>query len=240
MSAVVTLDSLPRHTRLLGWCLAGSVLAHVLTLTLLPGWRIASETPPHPLTVELREPPPPDITPPKPLPVETRPVPRERPKPVPIKTEPVKPEPREERPAEPPRSAPILTAAPEAPVTPATPVVPEQRPAPPPPPEPPRPAPPPPPTPVTAPRSDAAYLNNPKPAYPLAARRRGDQGTVLVRVLVSADGLAASVSLEKGSGHPALDEAALAAVRSWRFVPAQQGGRPVEAMHVVPVVFKLD
>jgi len=44
--------------------------------------------------------------------------------------------------------------------------------------------------------------------YPLAARRRGDQGTVLIRVLVTAEGLAASVGIDKSSGHPALDEAA--------------------------------
>ena len=62
----------------------------------------------------------------------------------------------------------------------------------------------------------------------------------LVRVLVSADGQAASVGLEKSSGHSSLDEAALAAVKSWRFVPARQGAQAVEAPYVVPVVFKLD
>jgi protein TonB len=93
---------------------------------------------------------------------------------------------------------------------------------------------------ATPPRSDAAYLNNPRPAYPLAARRRGDQGTVFVRVLVTAEGLPASVGLDKSSGYPALDDAALSAVKSWRFVPARQGAQPIESPYVVPVVFKLE
>jgi protein TonB len=96
------------------------------------------------------------------------------------------------------------------------------------------------PVPATPPRSDAAYLNNPRPAYPLAARRRGDQGTVLIRVIVTAEGLAANAHIEKSSGHPSLDEAALTAVKSWRFVPARQGGQAIESPYVVPVVFKLD
>jgi protein TonB len=243
MFSSAVLDPAPRTIRLLAWCIAGSVFTHVLMLTVLPGWTVATETPPQPLTVELREPPPPpEIVPPKPLPMETRPVPREQPKPVPVKPEPVKATPRDDRPVEQPRTAPILTAPPDAPVTAATPVVPEQRPAPPPP-EPPRPPPAPvaaAPAPVTPPRSDASYLNNPKPAYPQAARRRGDEGTVLVRVQVTAEGLASRVGLEKSSGHPSLDESALAAVRTWRFEPARQGGKAIEAPYTVPVVFKLD
>ena len=78
------------HESLLWWCLAASVAAHALLLTLVPGWRAGKETPPMPLTVELREPPP-EVVPPKPLPVESRPVVKERLKPVPIKPEPVKP-----------------------------------------------------------------------------------------------------------------------------------------------------
>ena len=222
-----------RNSTLLAWFLAGSVAAHVLMLQWLPAWQRFKDTPLLPLTVELREPPA-EIVPPKALPMETRP--RDRPKPMVMKPEPVKAAPREERPLEPPR-APILTAPPEAPVTAATPLVPEQRTAPPPEPllrsqlAP---------APITPPRSDASYLNNPPTAYPLAARRRGDQGTVFVWVLVTAEGLAARVRLEKTSGHPSLDEAALAAVKSWRFVPARQGGQAIELPYVVPVVFKLE
>ena len=43
----------------------------------------------------------------------------------------------------------------------------------------------------------------------------------------------------QGSGHAALDEAALAAVRVWRFVPAMRGGFPVAAVAEVPIRFTL-
>lgn len=232
------------HDRNLLWWVVASAAAHGLLMQLLPGWRPFEDKTPPPLQVELRQPAP-EMVPPKPLPMEPQPLPRERPKPQPQKPQPVQAAPREERPVEAPR-APILTAPPEAPVTAATPVVPpqpEQKPTPPPPvhaTEPPRPPPIAAPSPITPPRSDAAYLNNPRPNYPAAARRRGDQGTVYVRVLVTANGHAGSVGLEKSSGHPSLDEAALTAVKSWRFVPAKQGDKAIDSPYVVPLVFRLD
>lgn len=222
----------PRDTTLLAWCVAGSVAAHVLMLTVLPGLRKAVE-PPTPLTVELLKPP--EVEPPKPLPVEKKPPPPE-PK---VRPEPQKPAPREERPVETPRQ--LLTAPPDAPASPAAPVVqvpPEQKPAPPPPPpEAPRAAPAPP-APVTPPRSDAAHLSNPPPVYPMAAQRRGDRGTVLLRLIVTAEGLAKNVEVEKSSGHRALDDAAVTAVRGWRFVPARQGGQAIEWPYTQSIVFK--
>lgn len=53
---------------------------------------------------------------------------------------------------------------------------------------------------VEAPRFNAAYLNNPPPAYPLAARRRGIEGRVMVRAEVLADGTCNRVELKKTSG----------------------------------------
>lgn len=211
---------------------------HALMMSLLPAWRVAQEDLPKPLTVEIIKPP--EIEPPKPLPLTPEPPPRVKPKPEPVKqTKRTEPAPQQ-------KAAPILTAPPDAqpvaqaPVVPPQPPVQENKPTPTPQlaPEPPRAQAAPPP--VTPPRSDAAYLNNPRPNYPLAAQRRGDQGTVLLRVLVTAEGRAAGVSLEKSSGYASLDESALMAVRSWRFVPAKQGAQAVEAPYVVPVVFKLD
>ncbi|MEW5709466.1 energy transducer TonB [Pelomicrobium sp.] len=101
------------------------------------------------------------------------------------------------------------------------------------------PAPPAPLTPVTPPRFDAAYLNNPAPDYPALARRMGEEGRVLLRVLVTADGRASQVKLHATSGSARLDEAAARAVAQWRFVPARQGDQPVDAWVLVPVVFKL-
>lgn len=94
--------------------------------------------------------------------------------------------------------------------------------------------------PVTAPRFDAAYLNNPRPAYPLAARKLGEEGTVMLNVRVSTDGSPAKIEVRTSSGSERLDEAARNAVAQWRFVPAKQGEEPVAAWVVVPLVFKMN
>ena len=93
---------------------------------------------------------------------------------------------------------------------------------------------------ATSPVFNAGYLRNPPPTYPLVARRNGEQGTVVLRVRVTRDGMPASVDIEKTSRFSHLDDAALEAVRTWRFVPARQNGQPVEAWVLVPVVFKLE
>jgi protein TonB len=127
--------------------------------------------------------------------------------------------------------APSETAASAAPVTPQE-RTPSSATATPPPPAAPREA-------SSPPDFRAAYLDNPPPAYPRAARRRGEQGTALVRVLVSAEGLASRVELERSSGSNTLDAAALEGVKNWRFVPATRGGAPTAAWVIVPVVFRL-
>jgi protein TonB len=96
------------------------------------------------------------------------------------------------------------------------------------------------PVPVTAARFDADYLDNPKPVYPLVSRRLGEQGKVVLRVHVSADGLADKVEIKTGSGHPRLDQAATDAVSRWRFVPARRGDQPVAAWVLVPINFQLE
>lgn len=94
--------------------------------------------------------------------------------------------------------------------------------------------------PATAARFDADYLNNPEPAYPLMSRNRGESGKVLLLVQVTAHGTAAQVEIRQGCGFPRLDQAALNAVRNWRFVPARRGDEAVAASVVVPVTFRLD
>jgi protein TonB len=89
------------------------------------------------------------------------------------------------------------------------------------------------------PRFNAAYLDNPAPAYPLAARRRGIEGKVLVRAEVQDSGHCSQVMLKQSSGYDMLDHAALAAVKNWRFVPARQGEKTLVAWVDVPIVFKL-
>jgi periplasmic protein TonB len=87
---------------------------------------------------------------------------------------------------------------------------------------------------------NAAYLRNPEPVYPASARRRGEQGTVMLKVLVTREGAAASVSVDKSSGSAALDQAALQTVRGWRFTPARRGSESVESSVLVPIVFRLE
>lgn len=93
---------------------------------------------------------------------------------------------------------------------------------------------------VEAPRFNAAYLNNPPPAYPHSARRRGIEGRVLVRAEVLADGRCNRVELKKTSGFDPLDQAALEAVKKWRFVPARRSSQSIVAWVEVPITFKLE
>jgi len=85
----------------------------------------------------------------------------------------------------------------------------------------------------------AAYRSNPKPAYPGASRRLGEQGTVLLRVFVTALGDATRVELKSSSGFPRLDQAAQDAVQRWKFVPARRGEQAVDAWVLVPIKFSL-
>lgn len=94
-------------------------------------------------------------------------------------------------------------------------------------------------SPAAAPRFGGAGLSNPPPRYPYLARRRGQEGRVLLRVRVSSAGNAAAVSIRRSSGYRLLDDAAVEAVREWRFVPASRGGSPVAGAVDVPVSFKL-
>jgi protein TonB len=92
---------------------------------------------------------------------------------------------------------------------------------------------------IEPPRFGVAYLNNPAPAYPPISRRLGEQGRVMLKVLVSAAGEPQSVALETGSGSDRLDQAAIEAVKQWRFVPAKRNGQSLSAYVLVPLKFVL-
>ncbi len=92
---------------------------------------------------------------------------------------------------------------------------------------------------TTEPDYKAAYLNNPPPAYPLAARRMGLQGRVLLNVEVLASGICGHIRIEKSSGYAMLDNAALETVKTWRFLPARQAGTSVDKWFMIPVQFSL-
>jgi protein TonB len=149
-----------------------------------------------------------------------------------VKKELPPPKPQPARPTPPP---PIMTAAPEVAAPTATFSVPPQPPAPPvveAVPVPPAPV-------VTAARFDADYLSNPKPVYPTASRRLGEEGKVVLRVHVSAEGGPLAVEVKHSCGFARLDDAAKAAVERWRFVPAKRGTEAVDSWVAVPIVFSL-
>lgn len=90
------------------------------------------------------------------------------------------------------------------------------------------------------PASDGGDLRNPKPPYPPQSRRLGEQGRVVVRVLVGPDGLAQRGQIHQSSGHTRLDQAALATVLQWRYVPGRRAGVPEAMWFDVPVNFVLE
>ncbi|MGY3894738.1 TonB family protein [Aeromonas enterica] len=91
----------------------------------------------------------------------------------------------------------------------------------------------------SAPIARDARLNNPEPPYPYESRRRGEEGRVILNVLVAADGTASSVDVDKGSGYRRLDMTARKTVSRWRFIPAKQNNTAVEAWAKVTIIFKL-
>jgi protein TonB len=78
-----------------------------------------------------------------------------------------------------------------------------------------------------------------RPSYPAAPRRLGIQGTTMLRVQVLADGRIGDVRVQESAGHPELDDAAVDAVRRWRFEPARRGAEAIAMWVLLPVEFKL-
>ncbi|KUY95417.1 energy transducer TonB [Burkholderia territorii] len=91
----------------------------------------------------------------------------------------------------------------------------------------------------SAPIGDAAYLRNPAPDYPAFAQDQGWEGRVVLRVHVLANGTPDSVDVRTSSGRRVLDNAAVAAVKRWTFMPAKRGDEAVDGWVNVPIDFKL-
>ncbi|MCF9019968.1 TonB family protein, partial [Pseudomonas syringae] len=158
----------------------------------------------------------PDAVEPPPKPIEKPKV--EKPKPV-KKPEPVK------KPTPPAPPKPVAAPAPAAPPTPT--------------PAPPAPAAPAAPVKESAAVSGLASLGNPPPEYPGLALRRSWEGRVVLRIKVLPNGRAGTVEVTKSSGKPVLDEAAVEAVRNWKFIPAKRGDTPIEGFATQTIDFKL-
>lgn len=164
--------------------------------------------------IEPPPPPPPEPPEPPPPPPEDEPPPEEPPPEI-IPDLPPPP-----APPPPVISAPVTEASFAAPVAPPAP------PGPPPPPD------------VGA-SLGADYQNRRGLRYPPQALRRREEGTVTLRVYVDANGDPETVELQRSSGSRNLDQAAIRAVRTWKFRPGMQDGRPVGGWVVVPIQFRL-
>jgi len=182
-------------------------------------------------------PPQPQPAPPAPQP-EPKPAPKVMPKPTPVpvvrKAAPPKADPKPApEPTEKSISAPApppVAAAPSAPEPQAA--APAAPPAPPAPPAPAAPAPP-----KTV--SGVEYVQPPQPDYPPLAKRMGEEGKVMLRVLVSERGHPEKVDVQKSSGSARLDEAARQAALRAVFKPHLEDGRPVAVYALIPINFSI-
>lgn len=87
--------------------------------------------------------------------------------------------------------------------------------------------------------AQVSYNYTPKPEYPEKARREGNEGRVLLRVLVDEEGKSKTIEVNSSSGNEALDQAAREVIKRWRFSPARYGDKPVESWVRIPIDFRL-
>jgi TonB family protein len=85
----------------------------------------------------------------------------------------------------------------------------------------------------------SAVSENLPPLYPKTSERMGEEGKIRLRIEISASGLASKVTIIEPSGYARLDQAAIAAVKRWRFEPARNNGKPVGTSIEVPIRFSL-
>jgi protein TonB len=204
--------------------LAASALGHAVLVhtRILPAKPAELVLPPAETTeiFLIEEPPPPDPVPtPEPTPEPLPPEPEPKPIPQEIVTAEQSPEvaelPPEPTPTPPPAPTPKPTPRPVS-------QTPKPQPA------------------AIVSRSGPVVIQNTPPHYPDLARRKGWEGRAIIRVEVSAEGRPVSTSIAKSSGYGILDQAALRAVKSWRFQPRAISGIPAAGTVEVPVNFSLN
>ena len=222
-NAVIALAVVVLHLGLI-WALQTGLLIRTAEL-LVPAEVLAQLIePPAPRP----EPPPPPAPVQPPRTVNPVPVVQKKTIPKPEVRPPAQPQPAAIADPAPSPNAPTGNVAPAVPAPPAAEVTAPSAPAPAAPPR------------VELPSSNADYLQNPKPAYPPLSKRLGEQGKVIVRVLIGADGAARTAEIRQSSGFDRLDQAALATALKWRYVPGKRGG-VAEDMHFnVPINFVLE
>lgn len=210
------------------WLVAGVAAVHLLAVWGLLQVGAVQQTLRQvaPLMVDFIAPPAPDRPRPPPPPQTRRPpTPTAQPAPQPVVAAPAPPVVAPAEFAVPaPAPAPVVAApAPPAPPAPAAPAAPPAPPAP---------------KPVAA--SALRYAVLPPVELPLASRRLGESGTVLVRVVFDTAGRARQVALHRSSGFARLDEQALAAMRQARIAPYLEAGQPIEVSAIAPLAYELE
>ncbi|MEG6585149.1 energy transducer TonB [Dendrosporobacter sp. 1207_IL3150] len=90
--------------------------------------------------------------------------------------------------------------------------------------------------------SPPGILSKVEPQYPSSARNAGQQGTVILKIQVHDNGRPGDVVVYSSSGYDALDDAAIVAVKKWRFIPAKdrETGRNIGCVTTLPIVFQLN
>lgn len=88
--------------------------------------------------------------------------------------------------------------------------------------------------------SQIAFINRPNPDYPVRSRRAGHQGQTMVKFLIEPSGRPSQVTVEKSSGYPDLDAAAVSGVKAALLRPYVENGVPRPIWAVVQITFKLN
>jgi protein TonB len=90
---------------------------------------------------------------------------------------------------------------------------------------------------ASAPPNSFTIKHRVDPPYPSASRRAGEQGTVLLTIVIGQDGRPLDISVARSSGYAALDESAVNAVRQWRFSTNVNAS---QARVSLPITFRLN
>ena len=88
--------------------------------------------------------------------------------------------------------------------------------------------------------TDPEFKSNPLPKYPEKARKRGYEGLVELKVLISIDGQISQIKIHKSAGYAILDRQAMRTVKKWKFIPRKNNGQATETWVMIPIRFKLN
>ena len=88
--------------------------------------------------------------------------------------------------------------------------------------------------------SAVEYLRQPRPEYPAMARRMGEEGKVVMRVLVNDKGQAEKIDIQQSSGSQRLDDAARIAIQRALFKPYIEDGKAIAMIATATINFAID